>query len=576
MGTETIQVVYEPLGQEPITGTTYYHETLLYTNAAGERQIVTSFATGIGLSDDPIAMLPSIVPAALGEETDFGDLSTWSGSPSSPEAQKLWPNIDGSKGEDGALLASTNPVVTVASGDDLSAQWLKVTQAAQEIANQKYDYSPLTLNSNSAANTALTAAGILPPQEVGVEGPYWAPAAENILPISLIQPVPENSVAASSPIEVAIATPSTTETSTTPVAHVEDALSAAFQTGAADVDATTTTSTQATQDLAAYNAIDDQGNRPVLPTLDVSQVDNSAPQSPQISEAATDHSNDAIVTSVVNPVEQAVAPAGSSETDFGTSAESPVPDANAAASDASTDTSASNSTTDATNASNPAFVLTHVDAIFIEWWKPVASADSSDSSVFGATDGTESNSSNSDQATGSSAAGDSSEPSAQAVQPTQSTQSTLNGCELTIYAFSEDAASPQTSVDIGQMLHDIALNLYNFRPDTVILPSKEAATNTNGVVTLYSGYNNYSNPLWCGAELSTNQDVAGIDGVDVPFNSGVPVENSALGRPQLVQGLDPALGGNISVNGLVGHLALCGAPAPEQSIVALQSYPIMP
>jgi hypothetical protein len=42
---ETITVYYEPLGT--IFGLTYYHETLVFTNSAGEQFIATSYASNI-------------------------------------------------------------------------------------------------------------------------------------------------------------------------------------------------------------------------------------------------------------------------------------------------------------------------------------------------------------------------------------------------------------------------------------------------------------------------------------------------------------------------------------------------
>jgi Ca2+-binding RTX toxin-like protein len=69
------------------------------------------------------------------------------------------------------------PSITVATSQNLSAQWATIVQTETDISNMNLPYSPLTQNSNSEANTALLSAGISLPTDSG----FWTPAGGNLL-----------------------------------------------------------------------------------------------------------------------------------------------------------------------------------------------------------------------------------------------------------------------------------------------------------------------------------------------------------------------------------------------------------
>jgi hypothetical protein len=172
---ESIQVYWEPLGTIPYTSTQFYHETLLYTNSSGQKFIATCGPSGSLPADATQSDTAQVISqAATGAATSYGQLDCWSGSTSDP-------NISGSLNL-AKLLAPSNPVATVATGADLSSDWTKITSAEQQISAAHYNYSPMTLNSNSAANTALTAAGIAMPSDISAFGSHWSPAGTLILP----------------------------------------------------------------------------------------------------------------------------------------------------------------------------------------------------------------------------------------------------------------------------------------------------------------------------------------------------------------------------------------------------------
>lgn len=185
MANETIAVVFEPLGFLPGTATIYYHETLLYTDASGQKFIASCFATGAG-PDGPVSGISSLAKGATGSTTSWGLLACIAGSITAPEIMNTL-NV-------AQLLAPSNPTTVVATGADLSQKWNQIVTAEQEITNQQFSYSPLTLNSNSAANTALKAADITPPADIGIGDSHWAPAGSRILPTSGTAPSSSQSI----------------------------------------------------------------------------------------------------------------------------------------------------------------------------------------------------------------------------------------------------------------------------------------------------------------------------------------------------------------------------------------------
>ena len=69
---------------------------------------------------------------------------------------------------------------TVKTGDNLSDDWKKVTDAMDALAGEKHQYWPLE-NSNTAADEAHRRAGISEPKDDDF-GDNWAPGYENNLP----------------------------------------------------------------------------------------------------------------------------------------------------------------------------------------------------------------------------------------------------------------------------------------------------------------------------------------------------------------------------------------------------------
>jgi uncharacterized Zn-binding protein involved in type VI secretion len=162
---ETISVYFEKLGS--VGGKSYYHETVVYTDSTGAQHLATAYASQIpagsigGLSQASAA-------ARSGTASDYGVLQTQTSQVS-----------DLSKAEQEHWLGSADdpyPQAVVATGDDLSGQWQSIQQAYQNIGEQNLPYSPLTQNSNSAATSALKAAGITPPN-TGIFSSLWSPAS---------------------------------------------------------------------------------------------------------------------------------------------------------------------------------------------------------------------------------------------------------------------------------------------------------------------------------------------------------------------------------------------------------------
>ncbi len=242
---ESIQIFFEPLGQIPGTGTTWYHETLVYTNSSGQRFIATCAPTANGptvLS----SQLSQLSSGASGSSTDWGTLACTSGSLADTTVSDAL----------GYLVNPSFQTETVASGADLSSQWAAIEEAEQQITNENLNYSPLTLNSNSAADTALTAAGITVPQDLGLRGPHWAPAWGNILPTTMTQTSDNQTVSSTTDINgnpvvtVAENNPGNTADSiqinaTTQTVNIE-----AFTSGNLQFDETTSTAANGTENAS--------------------------------------------------------------------------------------------------------------------------------------------------------------------------------------------------------------------------------------------------------------------------------------------------------------------------------------
>ncbi|MEO7248279.1 MAG: DUF4280 domain-containing protein [Novosphingobium sp.] len=166
---EKISIAYEKLGS--VGGTDYYHQTLVYEKANGEKYFATAVASSSpkgGILSQLSGLFSSPVSAVTGSESAFGTLKTYSGplSSLSKAEQEHW------FGPSDAPYPSR----TVASGDDLSGQWQKIQLSYLKTGAANLSYSPLTQNSNSTATTALNSAGVTP-----AKTDYWSPAADNFL-----------------------------------------------------------------------------------------------------------------------------------------------------------------------------------------------------------------------------------------------------------------------------------------------------------------------------------------------------------------------------------------------------------
>jgi hypothetical protein len=170
---ETISVYYKPIAD--INGVSY-HETLVYTNSAGQSFEVSGGPsqpipdTFIGKAEQGIQ--------SLANNTSYGTLTANTNVPVDLSARAT--NFRDQNGN-----AYQSQVIT--SGTDLSTVWGQVTDAASYIANQNLNYSLLGTNSNSLANSALVAAGLeVPTDAVGayglvVPGDFWTPGAGNLI-----------------------------------------------------------------------------------------------------------------------------------------------------------------------------------------------------------------------------------------------------------------------------------------------------------------------------------------------------------------------------------------------------------
>jgi autotransporter passenger strand-loop-strand repeat protein len=173
MPDETISVVYEKLGS--IGGQAYYHETLVYKNAAGD--IVAIATSGPTISPPGNQFFPfseSAVAAKIGLPSLYGFLHATIGAPSDFQQTDLDRLL--------GTAASPNASEVAVTGLDLSSQWNVIVQKEQQISSENLPYSPFSQNSNSMATTALVAAGIQPPTDArGSDSTFWVPAYDGRL-----------------------------------------------------------------------------------------------------------------------------------------------------------------------------------------------------------------------------------------------------------------------------------------------------------------------------------------------------------------------------------------------------------
>jgi hypothetical protein len=170
MPDETIQVVFKPVAANG------WHETLVYTARDGHQEFASAYASNQHPRGNEIGDVSGAVSGAShnhrGGGSAFGTLETESDRLAPADKPMIF-------GPPGGRL----PAETVAHGADLSRQWSEVKNAYREVGDRHFTYSPLTQNSNSAATTAMVAAGITPPHDNGLTSHHWTPAADNVLPI---------------------------------------------------------------------------------------------------------------------------------------------------------------------------------------------------------------------------------------------------------------------------------------------------------------------------------------------------------------------------------------------------------
>jgi hypothetical protein len=109
---ETIKVVYEPLGQ--ILGVEYYHETLVYTNSAGETYLASAFYTATTTpanAESNIELAESAMITGNASQSPWQAIGTVSGAPTDSNVLAA---VNPSN-----LLNPSNPYDTVATGDNL-------------------------------------------------------------------------------------------------------------------------------------------------------------------------------------------------------------------------------------------------------------------------------------------------------------------------------------------------------------------------------------------------------------------------------------------------------------------------
>lgn len=190
--TETITVYFKPLGS--FDGTTYYHETLVYTNSNNQSFYTQAFAsdpTPAAVAGGPAsaaaALADAMAAAAINGPSPFGTLQVQTNvafNPSVVANSSLGITNDG---------FNIFPSQTVAEGSNLSSQWAEINAAFENIGNEDIPYSPLTQNSNSTANSALEDAGIALPSNIspgivppdGNDNKLWVPGGDNTLPINI-------------------------------------------------------------------------------------------------------------------------------------------------------------------------------------------------------------------------------------------------------------------------------------------------------------------------------------------------------------------------------------------------------
>ena len=133
---ESISVGYRQLGPG------YYHKFIVYTDSNGNQWATSGWAGGEGnFGSSDASQSGSSGSGSSG--SDFGPIITTGGTsnpriydPSYPDHPK---NADGTDKYPGKEI-KWEPIK---SGDDLSGDWRKITDAMDDIARERHDYRPL-------------------------------------------------------------------------------------------------------------------------------------------------------------------------------------------------------------------------------------------------------------------------------------------------------------------------------------------------------------------------------------------------------------------------------------------------
>jgi hypothetical protein len=188
LGQETVAVVFAPIAD---TLGTSYHETLLYTNASGQQFYSVAF--------------PQYQAAAFVLDVEY---AVWTGGKSPYGSIITQANVAFSTASLSDLTNWFGPfdapyhVQVVDTGDNLSQQWQKISDAYSLIGAESLPYAPISQNSNSVANSALVYAGIPLPTDIGIADsvaagldpltaePYWSPGS--LLPVPPAVTIPSS------------------------------------------------------------------------------------------------------------------------------------------------------------------------------------------------------------------------------------------------------------------------------------------------------------------------------------------------------------------------------------------------
>ena len=171
---ESIAVGYRQLGGN------WHHKFIVYTDSNGNQWVTSAWAGKKG--DVKFSDFSQSGSSGSGSSgSDWGSIVTKGGT-SDPQRYDSnyddYPkNSDGSDKHPGKNIEFE----TVKTGDNLSDDWKKVTDAMDALAGEKRPYQPPYDNSNKTADDALRRAGIPLPWDDGL-WENWAPGSGNNLP----------------------------------------------------------------------------------------------------------------------------------------------------------------------------------------------------------------------------------------------------------------------------------------------------------------------------------------------------------------------------------------------------------